>query len=509
MAETFLLVLWLIPLFPAFAGLLAPALPAQRGARTSIAAVMIALGIAVGATVLRPPLPEAAAVAGPGLLILRWDLPAAIMSILVTFIGVVVMRFSQRYLDGDPGQGRFYGWLNLTMASVLLLMLSGHLLLLWAAWVATSLCLHQLLLFYPGRPAARFAARKKFVISRIGDLSLLIAAGLLHRDYGTLELGALYARVTATGGDGLGLVAALFALCAMCKSAQLPFHTWLPDTMDTPTPVSAFMHAGIINAGGFLLIRVTPLITQVPAVMNLLAIMGALTAGLGAVVMLTQPSIKRALAYSTVAQMGFMILQCGLGAPGLALIHIVAHSLYKAHAFLNSGSTVGAASRAAIPLHQAAIVYGSSLSALLIAAGMTWLHLAGETGPTATTPFAIITGFAAAYALIRFSSIATGWKGWSKGLSVAVFVIAASLLLHAVAGLLIPWSGYVPSGFVLAVITAIFAALFLFQLLLWRAGENRLARRAYVHALNGFYLGTLANRLLGNLWPSNVPNAKS
>ncbi|MCP5531017.1 MAG: hypothetical protein H7A44_11320 [Opitutaceae bacterium] len=506
MSEAFLLILWLIPLLPACAGLLVPTLPARHGALGSTAAAFGALALALAATAWRWPWMEVTTVTGPGLLVLRWDLPAAVMVLLVTFIGMVVMRFSRRYLDGDPGQGRFYGWLNLTLASVLLVMMSGHLLLLWAAWVATSLCLHQLLLFYPGRPAARFAARKKFVISRIGDVALLAAAGLLYRDYGTLELTALYAQVAASDGQGLGLVTGLLALCAMCKSAQLPFHTWLPDTMDTPTPVSAFMHAGIINAGGFLLIRVMPLLVQVPVVMNGLALIGALTAGLGAVVMLTQPSIKRALAYSTVAQMGFMILQCGLGAPGLALIHIVAHSIYKAHAFLNAGSTVGAAPRAAIPLRQSAIVYGSAGSALLVAGGMTALHV---TQGNVAAPFALITGFAAAYGLIRFGSLTAGWRGWGQGLLVALGVVGLSLLLHAGAERLIPATNYVPSGLVLIAITTLFAGLFVFQLMLWRAGENPLARRVYVHALNGFYLGTLANRALGRLWPSNPPTVQS
>ena len=143
--------------------------------------------------------------------------------------------------------------------------------------------------------------------------------------------------VSAIGG--------LFVLAAMTKSAQFPFHSWLPDTMEAPTPVSALMHAGIINAGGFLVIRLSPLVVLSPAALGMLAMIGAITAPLGGVVMLSQTSVKRSLAFSTIAQMGFMMLQCGLGGFSAALLHIVAHSLYKAHAFLSSGSVLEQAAR--------------------------------------------------------------------------------------------------------------------------------------------------------------------
>src|SRR5690606_5255778 len=127
---------------------------------------------------------------------------------------------------------------------------------------------------------------------------------------------------------------------ALLKSAQFPFHTWLPDTMGTPTPVSTLMHAGIINAGGYLVIRLSPLLVENTTAMLFLATIGAVTLASASLVMLTQTSVKRMLAYSTIAQMGFMLLQCGLGAYALAVLHLIAHSLYKAHAFLSSGSTV-------------------------------------------------------------------------------------------------------------------------------------------------------------------------
>ncbi len=132
----------------------------------------------------------------------------------------------------------------------------------------------------------------------------------------------------------------LLVFGAITKSAQFPFHTWLPLTLETPTPVSALMHAGIVNGGGYLMIRMSPLVGEVPWAMTTLAIFGAVTACYASVVMLTQTSVKNFLAYSTIAQMGFMILQCGLGAYPAAMLHIIAHSLYKAYAFLNSGSVI-------------------------------------------------------------------------------------------------------------------------------------------------------------------------
>lgn len=505
MSLTFSNLIWLIPLLPAIAGLLARTQKAANAARSSTLAAVAALVVTAlnwPALIGRSAVTKVALFT-PSFAILRWDLLSAVMVTLVVFLGIVIIRFSRRYLDGEAGQSRFYAWLNLTFASVLLVVLAGNLALLLAAWVATSLCLHRLLLFYPHRTGARFAARKKFVISRLGDTALLLAAVLLYRHYGTLEFDALFAGISHDPTGPLTWVAALLALCAMCKSAQLPFHTWLPDTMDTPTPVSAFMHAGIINAGGFLLVRLAPVMNQAPAVMWTLAIVGALTAAFGAVVMLTQPAVKRALAYSTIAQMGFMVLQCGLGAYGLALIHIVAHSLYKAYAFLTSGSTVGALPRVAIPLRTSAIGAGAGLSALLVGGGMTWLYLVCDPENHVPGLFMLITALAIAYGLARTWSTHAGRSAVWGSLGLSVGLVGLTIMLHELSTWLMPQALFVPvPSAVLLVLTGIFICLFLFQLLLWRAHESSLGRRLYVHALNGFYLGTIANRLLSQLWPS-------
>ena len=393
----------------------------------------------------------------------------------------------------------------LTIASVVTLVVSNHLLLLLGAWVATSLCLHRLLLFHPERPGAVFAARKKFVFSRVAELSLLCAVLILHVGHDTWLISDLAASISEGNHAGLPLAAFLLALCAMLKSAQFPFHSWLPDTMDTPTPVSALMHAGIINAGGFLVLRLAPVFTAAPGALHLLATVGVITAVFGAIVMLPQSGVKRALAFSTIAQMGFMMIQCGLGAWGLALLHLVAHSLYKAYAFLHAGSTISAAPRAAIPLGTGALVLGVLMGSAVVGTVATGAHLLFPSVPETPLVFLSILVLALAYGIAR------AWSGYPaslpRALAAALGIAVAGLGLHAIAGFILPYpaASPIPAWLSLLVGTA-FIVLFIFQSLMWRASSHPLGRLLYVHALNGFYVGTIANRLLGSLWP-NKPDA--
>jgi NAD(P)H-quinone oxidoreductase subunit 5 len=503
------LLLVAIPVLPLLAGLLARmgGAPARTARWVAAAAGVSALLAAVAALALITGGPLTVRWTPWGAdpdwtLSLRLDAISAVMAVLVSFLGWVVLRFSRNYLAGDAGQSRFFSWMSLTLASVLAVVISNHLLLISASWIMTSLCLHRLLLHYPGRAGAIFSARKKFVVSRLADACLLAAAVLLYRAHGTWELDALFASVASGKTDGLTVAGFLIVACAALKSAQFPFHSWLPDTMETPTPVSAFMHAGIINAGGFLVVRLSPLLVNAPAALNLLAILGALTAAFGAVVMLAQPSVKRALAYSTIAQMGFMMLQCGLGAYGLALLHIAAHSLYKAHAFLTAGSTIGAVPRAAIKLKTPALTLGVLGGALLVVGGATALQAVAPGASLHLGVFALVLALALAYGLARAWSIGGGLRTGLRGVMIAAVIAAASLALHAGASALFTELPAVsPSPAVLAAVTAVFVTLFIFQALLWRAAHHDLGRRLYVHALNGFYLGTFANRFLGLLWP--------
>ncbi|MFV1599169.1 MULTISPECIES: proton-conducting transporter membrane subunit [unclassified Phaeobacter] len=268
----------------------------------------------------------------------RLDVVSAVMLCLVSFIGWIVLRYSATYMDGEGRQGAFTGWMSATLAAVLLLVMSGNLVQLLLAWTATSLCLHQLLLFYRERTTAQRAARKKALVARASEMSLGLAVALLIAAYGTSDIASILA---AASPDLLTLAAAgLIALAAVLASAQFPAHGWLTEVMEAPTPVSALLHAGVINAGGFLLIRFADVMLAAPAVMAVLVMLGGFTALFGGLVMLTQPAVKTSLAWSTIAQMAFMIMQCGLALFPLALLHIVAHSLYKAHAFLSAGEAV-------------------------------------------------------------------------------------------------------------------------------------------------------------------------
>ena len=307
-------------------------------------AALLALAIAIAASI-------SLALHGPGTgafvnvggieLSTRLDPLSATMLILVAFVGWVVLRYSASYLDGEARQGAFLGWMAATLTSVLVLVQAGDLVTLVSAWIATGLCLQRLLLFYRERVQAIRAARKKFVVTRSGDAALIGAAVLLFIGYGTTDI----ATILAAARDGVAPAAAgwatgLLALAAILKSAQFPTHGWLTEVMETPTPVSALLHAGVINAGGFLLIRFADVMLTSPGVLAGLVMVGGFSALLGGLAMLAQPAVKTSLAWSTIAQMGFMIMQCGLALFPLALLHIVAHSLYKAHAFLASGTAV-------------------------------------------------------------------------------------------------------------------------------------------------------------------------
>ena len=212
------------------------------------------------------------------------DAVAVVMMTLISFIGVIIARYSMRYLLGDPGQGRFFRWMSFTLGATLLLVMSCNLVMFTAAWMLTSFGLHQLLTHYPERSWAVWAARKKFLISRLGDAMLIAALILTYRCFGTTEYTEIFAAAdaihkgAASGSWSTAWIGILFVLGAMTKSAQFPFHSWLPDTMETPTPVSALMHAGVINAGGFLVIRLSPLVSLSPIALDLLAVIGAITA---------------------------------------------------------------------------------------------------------------------------------------------------------------------------------------------------------------------------------------
>ena len=460
--------------------------------------------------------------AGPVRFGVYFDTLSAVMLLLVSFLGTVVVRYSGNYLAGDPQQGRFIQWLCATIGSVLLLCISGNLLMFTLAWTATSLSLHELLTFYPDRPAAILAARKKFLISRLGDACLVGALVMTWQCFGTWNFSEMFAQADVLRAQGgghsacLGWTSVLLVTGSLLKSAQFPFHSWLPDTMETPTPVSALMHAGIINAGGFLVVRLSPIISGSPAALNLLALVGAFTALFASMIMLTQTSVKRSLAYSTIAQMGFMMLQCGLGAFALAVLHIVAHSLYKAHAFLSSGSVVGMTRATWIPSERPAahplVLVGTLVSAIAI----TWGFGALFGYSLANGPGVLLLGavfmMALAYLLWNLwaSSHRSSLIGW--GLLVGAGVAAAYFALHSAFEKLLSSSvaSFAPSRSpieygVMSLVVLLFMGVLILQSQLPSWSATRLGRAFYVHASQAFYLGQLANRLTVAVFGRKAP----
>jgi NAD(P)H-quinone oxidoreductase subunit 5 len=438
----------------------------------------------------------------------RLDALSVTMLGLVSFIGVIITRYSRNYLAGEPGQLRFTRWLLLTLAAVQLLVIAGNLVQLVLAWVLTSLALHRLLLFYPERQAARTAATKKFWSARVGDIALIGAAMSLARSFHTTDIASILDAAANTPAS-LALPAGLIALAAMLKSGQFPSHGWLTEVMETPTPVSALLHAGIVNAGGFLVIRFADVMLTAPGALHMLAIVGGFTALIGAIVMLTQPSIKVSLAWSTVSQMGFMLLQCGLGAFSVATLHIVAHSLYKAHAFLSSGSVVDRVRANAAP-HATLGMPVRPLDALaglaIAAASVIGIgHLFGHSPASAPALLGLAAISVMGIAMLVTQSLAgltrKAMLGRALGLSLGITTLwfaAQSAAAALLAGTLPPVPQPDPLGLaVIALAVLSFALIALAQLTapLWLTRPGMQALR--IHLANGLYANLIWNRLIG------------
>ncbi|MGV8833780.1 MAG: proton-conducting transporter membrane subunit [Devosia sp.] len=472
----------------------------------ALLAFIAALVATVGLIVFGPSASPVIGIYGIGLSA-RLDAVSAVMLVLVTFIGWIVTRYASTYLDGEERQGPFVGWLSLTLAAVMLLATAGNLFQLVLAWIATSLFLHQLLLFYPERVAGRRAARKKFISARLGDIGLIGAAALLAAAYGTADIGLILQGARAGSGGSFAVAAAgLLALAAIFKSAQFPTHGWLTEVMEAPTPVSALLHAGVINAGGFLLIRFADVMLLAPGVLAVLVMIGGFTALFGSMVMLTQPAVKTSLAWSTVAQMGFMILQCGLALFPLALLHIVAHSLYKAHSFLASGGAVEriAAIRRPGPV---AIPNAGAVGRAFAAALVIYILVGLGFGLAHKSPQAIALGailiFGVAYMLAQgFADAApralTGRTAiYAVATSVGYFALQTAAVFIT-AGILPSTPPPGPLEWALIVLALISFGLVAFvqaMFPLW--AHHPAAAGLRVHLSNGFYVNAAIDRLVG------------
>ena len=284
------------------------------------------------------------------------DQLTVLLLLLVTGVSGVVHVYSSRYMIGESRYNRFFAVIALFTFSMILLVMSGNLLMLLISWEVMGICSYLLISHAAERPSACQAATKAFLVNAVADVGFSFGIILTFYTFGTLDIQAILAQaegmqdytINILGWMGLDLhihpvtlIPFFLFMGAMGKSAQIPFHVWLPGAMEAPTPVSALIHAAtMVNAGPFLLVRLSPLIILSPFAMTFILIIGATTAVFAGIVSLTQSDIKKILAYSTMSQIGFMVMACGLGAFSVAIFHLLAHGCYKAFFFLSTGNAL-------------------------------------------------------------------------------------------------------------------------------------------------------------------------
>ena len=276
---------------------------------------------------------------------IRLDPLSLAFVLLITGVGALIHLYSIGYMAHDPGRRRFFGYLNLFVAAMLVLVLADNFVVLYLGWEGVGLASYLLIGWYQDRPSAATAAKKAFLMNRVGDVGLALAIFLLWWELGTVRFSEVFARVGEIGGPTLLAIAVLLLLGACGKSGQFPLQDWLPDAMEGPTPVSALIHAAtMVTAGVYLIARCNPLYDLTETGRLVVVGVGAITLLIGAIIGCAYDDIKKVLAYSTVSQIGYMILAVGLGPAGYALgiLHLLTHGFFKAVLFLGAGSVMHA-----------------------------------------------------------------------------------------------------------------------------------------------------------------------
>lgn len=353
---------WLIPLLPAISfviigmvtrsyGKLSAAIAVSMSTISFLLAVGVTLAVLAGNITVDAPFVQklswfhiGSVNISMGVLI---DPLTAMMLIVVTTVSLLVQIYSCGYMEGDPGYGRFFAFLSLFAGSMLGLVLAVNFLQMYFFWELVGLCSYLLIGFYYYKISAREAAKKAFMTTRVGDFGLLLGILLLQLTFGTLdfmELQQLVPIYVMHGGAGfLTVIALLLFVGPIGKSGQFPLHVWLPDAMEGPTPVSALIHAAtMVVAGVYLVGRAFFLFSQLPAVMTVIAWLGGFTAIFAASIAITQRPIKRILAYSTISQLGYMMLALGVGSLTSSFFHLMTHAFFKAMLFLSAGAVMHA-----------------------------------------------------------------------------------------------------------------------------------------------------------------------
>ena len=327
--------------------------------------------------------------------------------LLITGVGSLIHIYSIAYMAEDPDRRRFFGYLNLFLASMLLLVVADNFVGLYVGWEGVGLASYLLIGFWYHKPTAATAAKKAFVMNRVGDAGLALAMFVMFANFGTLSYAGVFGQAAGASHGALTAIGLLLLLGACAKSAQVPLQAWLGDAMEGPTPVSALIHAAtMVTAGVYLIVRSNPLYNLSPDARLGVVIVGAVTLMFGAIIGCAKDDIKRALAASTMSQIGYMVLAAGLGPAGyaFAIMHLLTHGFFKAGLFLGSGAVIHA-------MHEEQDMrrYGGLRSALPITFatfGLGYLAIIG------VPPFA---GFFSKDAIIEAALGAGGAGGWILG----------------------------------------------------------------------------------------------
>lgn len=377
---------------------------------------------------------------------------------VVTGVGFLIHLFAAWYMDGEADYARFFSYMNLFVACMLILVLADNYLLLYLGWEGVGLCSYLLIGFYFRDPANGRAALKAFTVTRIGDVFLAIGLFLLYRDFGTLNIGHIneHAHMTFVhAAFSVHLVTVMLALGAFGKSAQLPLHTWLADAMAGPTPVSALIHAAtMVTAGIYLIARAHPLFELAPGTLSFVAVIGALTLLIAGLTALRQYDIKRVLAYSTMSQLGYMFVALGVGAWQASIQHLMVHAFFKALLFLCAGAVIiathheqdirkmgglyrkipivygcfmiGAAALVALPWISAGFYSKDEILGALWKTGHTGLFLAGLVGAVITSLYTFRVFWLTFHGKARGSCHPI--HGWNYWLPLVVLAVLATFI---------------------------------------------------------------------------------
>ncbi|WP_127784934.1 NADH-quinone oxidoreductase subunit L [Rhodococcus sp. X156] len=334
--------------------------------------------------------------------------------LLITGVGFLIHLYSVGYLDHDPGRRRFFAYLNLFIAAMVVLVLADNLVVLYLGWEGVGVASYLLIGYYQDRPSAATAAKKAFLMNRVGDVGLALAIFLLWTNLGTVSYAGIFAETggiadLAARSPGTVVAICLLLLLGACgKSGQFPLQSWLPDAMEGPTPVSALIHAAtMVTAGVYLIARCNPIFDQSSSARLVVMIIGAVTITIGCIAGCAHDDLKKVLAYSTVSQIGYMILAVGLGTAGyaLAIAHLLAHGFFKAGLFLGAGSVMHA-------MHDETDMrrFGGlwrQMPVTFATFGLGYLAIIG---------FPFLSGYFTKDAIIEASFAQSGWQGWVFGL---------------------------------------------------------------------------------------------